>query len=107
MPAFWKSKAPEPPEPAVPQFSIEEQRVLRAAACAKAWREIQDVQQQIREYETQNYAPAPGGGLAHRVTVGLVSNEQIDYGRLTLYQALARKVELHQSAMRCYAEVAP
>ncbi len=103
MLTFWKAKTPDPP---VPQFSIDRERIARRAACLAADLEVKSTQQQIREFETRHYEPSPGGGLAHRITTGLVSNAQIDWERQKLYQFLARKVEAHQDAIRRHAEIA-
>jgi hypothetical protein len=103
MLTFWKARTPDPP---VPQFSIERERIARRAACLAAKLEVESTQQQIREFEVRHNEPGPGGGLVHRVTTGLVSNAQIDWERQKLYQFLARKVEAHQQALQRYAEIA-
>jgi hypothetical protein len=106
---FWKGKPqdpPAPPEPPVPQFSIDQERISRRAACLAAKLEVEHTQQLIRDFETRHFEASPVGGLAHRVTVGLVSNSEIDWQRQKLYQFLARKVEAHQQALQRHAEVA-
>jgi hypothetical protein len=101
MLTFWKSKPQEPP---APPFDIEAEKTKRRAACLAAKLEVEHTQQQIREFETRHYEPSPGGGLAHRVTNGLVSNAEVDWQRQKFYQFLARKVEAHQRALQWNAE---
>jgi hypothetical protein len=90
-----------------PGYDVERDRTACRAACLAAKLEVEAIQERIRQFETQHYEPAPGGGLKHRITVGLVSsNEEIDWGRTKLYQLLARKVEAHQAAVIKNAEIA-